>query len=876
MKKLLFFILVAALAVTLSSVSLAKVYNDVKGTKYEQSVDILSTLSIISGYDDGTYKPSNTVTRAEMAKLIIVSLGKESVANTLKGDTTFSDVKANSWAAGYVGVASSLGIIKGYENGEFRPNNTVTYAEAATMLLRALNYEKELQSEIYPSGYMKVANNAGILKDVVANSSSEGASRGNISIMVLNTLKSPVRKIVSTTTKGAVNYGDGDPLIETSFPDMKYVKDGEVIDIDVNDLQIYVRDKANSRRVTAIVEDEEDVKELFKRKLEFIYDKKENKFLWFKIVDDYKFVTVDVDEIDDDVVYAKNSKDEYELPDDDAIVMLYVSNYEEVDTAYLVIDGKRVVGAVLEGTPTVYAGVVSEIDLTVSKRKGFELLNPEGKYKEYPLNNTSEKLKEGAFVLFSLNNSDYAVIHSKVYESDGTSIEELTTTSNGGTIKLKKKNALTLGKDTEYYVYLIDDGSIEEGSLKDIDKEFDIVDIVKYFDVYYVVVFEDCVDDEDVVSTLSVNEAREKLEKTLKSAKTYLKKETSYSIETFEALADAVDAGNAALRVSSSAAKLELAERKISQAIKGLKSSSSSDKQLRSDWDSLQAKIEEAEKLKKEDYTPESFAKLEAELKTAKAVRVSNTTSSKISERIDALDKAMNLLVTNTANTEIQSALKKLNNLITKAEKAIKESSNYTDASIAKVETALKTAKKLDQTKASLNEIKTQASNLEAALDNLEAKLLATYTSNRKTLDATYKDANSRQSSNYTQDSFAKFKEKFSTYSSEYKNLKDADDVAEMSNSEIQNEISKVNTLNSNIKAALKDLVTVADDNYRSSLKEYIAKGRTYTKDTWKDKPITFEKLQTELSNAEKIANDSSKTESEVQAAILKLISYGI
>ena len=79
-----------------------------------------------------------------------------------------------------------------------------------------------------------------------------------------------------------------------------------------------------------------------------------------RIVDDYKFVTVDVDEIDDDIVYSKGKgDDDYELPDDDDIIMLYISNYEEVDTAYLTIDGKKVVGAILEGTPTVYLGRVT-------------------------------------------------------------------------------------------------------------------------------------------------------------------------------------------------------------------------------------------------------------------------------------------------------------------------------------------------------------------------------------------------------------------------------------------------------------------------------------------------------------------------------------
>ena len=276
MKKIFIITSAMMLLLAFASVSFAKSFSDVKGSKYEKAVDILSTLNIISGYEDGTYKPDKTVTRAEMAKLIIVALAKESTAESLKGETKFSDVKASSWSSGYVNCAASLGIIQGYPEGTFQPNNPVTYAEAATMLLRALNYNKELEGLQYPTGYMTVANSAGILNNVSANSSKDGAIRGNVATMVLNTLKGGVRKIVSQTTKGVTTYGDGNPLIETSFPDIKYIKEGEIIDIDFNSNEIYIRDKANSRRISASIEDPDDLVELFKRKVQITIDSIEN------------------------------------------------------------------------------------------------------------------------------------------------------------------------------------------------------------------------------------------------------------------------------------------------------------------------------------------------------------------------------------------------------------------------------------------------------------------------------------------------------------------------------------------------------------------------------------------------------------------------
>ena len=145
LKKLSLLLGLIAIIVITTSICFAAEFSDIKGTKFEKSVNILVDLSIVNGYEDGTYRPNKDVTRAEMAKLIIVTLGKETSANSLKGKTQFPDVVEGGWASGFINCAVSQGIIKGYPDGTFKPNNNVTYAEAATMLLRALNYTKELE-----------------------------------------------------------------------------------------------------------------------------------------------------------------------------------------------------------------------------------------------------------------------------------------------------------------------------------------------------------------------------------------------------------------------------------------------------------------------------------------------------------------------------------------------------------------------------------------------------------------------------------------------------------------------------------------------------------------------------------------------------------
>ena len=861
------FIAIILFVLAISSFACAASFDDVKGTKYESAVDLLSDFGIINGYKDGTYKPNNTVTRAEMAKLIIVSLGKEEASETLKGDTKFSDVKAGSWAAGYINYAESKGIIKGYPDGSFKPNNKVSYVDASSMLLRALNYTKELESKKYPTGYMQTANDAGLLDNVVANSSSEGAIRGNVAIMVLNTLKSNCRKIVSTSTSGAVNYGDGEILMESTFPELKYVKEGNVTDVDFEEKEISVKDSANNRKVKVVIDDEELLKELYLRKVQFIYNSTAEYLIEFYFVDDYRTFVVDVKDIDNKYIYDTYDN-EYRYSD---VLMYNIYNYEEAETAYITLDqNDDIVCVVLEGTPNVYVGIVDDPSVTVNKEKGVSLINASSKELEYAFaSGSSTKLKEGQVVIYSLDNKDRMIILDKVVVGDSTNIESLTTSS----ITLKKEKEVSLTDDVECYVYIVDKSDeLREAKLKNIDEEFDKCYITKIYDVYYLIVFEDSVDTDDIVSKLSVSEAKELLEATIKKANKILKKESSYSVETFEALKEATEEGNKLLKNSSSAASLELVERKISQALSNMKTATSDDKQLRSDYKALQSAITEAESRKAADYTTASFNNLTTALKAAKAIKLGSTTSSKVTTATSNLNKAINLLVTVAANNELQTAINNLKSLITQAENIYKNKAGYTDDSVNKLNTALTNAKKLNQSTATLSEVKVQCQNLEAAIDGMVPKQLADYKKARASLDTKYKEVIAIKGDSYTEDSFAKFTTAVNEIKTGYQALASESEVEGMTNDKVQAETTKVNELITKIDNAKKLLVSASLDKTRTKLKEYIDKGKAIKEADWDSSSMTFAELQTLLKNAEALYNDSSKPESEIKAMISELV----
>ena len=132
-------------------------------------VDTLVSLGVVNGYDDGSFKPNGTVTRAEMAKMIYVLRTGNSDASAYNDDkTSFTDIGSH-WARGYIKYCQSLGIIAGKSNTKFCPNDKVTAQEAAKMLLVTLGYDATkagLVGSNWASKTNALADEAGLLKDV--------------------------------------------------------------------------------------------------------------------------------------------------------------------------------------------------------------------------------------------------------------------------------------------------------------------------------------------------------------------------------------------------------------------------------------------------------------------------------------------------------------------------------------------------------------------------------------------------------------------------------------------------------------------------------------------------------------------------------------
>jgi hypothetical protein len=100
-----------------------------------EAVDVLAALRVIEGGPDGSYRPQDTVTRAEavtiITRLLLRRVGSDSLPAAATG---FSDVPANHWASRYVSFAITRGIVAGFPDGTFRPELPVTASQFASMI----------------------------------------------------------------------------------------------------------------------------------------------------------------------------------------------------------------------------------------------------------------------------------------------------------------------------------------------------------------------------------------------------------------------------------------------------------------------------------------------------------------------------------------------------------------------------------------------------------------------------------------------------------------------------------------------------------------------------------------------------------------------
>ena len=152
------------------------------------AIEYVNQYGSMIGYEDGNFRPNKVLNRAELLKVVYVGLAEEEQLGEPKGGDCFSDVPADSWFAEYVCRAKRDGVVGGYEDGSFKPDQKVSVVEAAKIIALAKGLEVDSGSAFgggnyWYSPYLQVLGDEGVLP-VSFEYANQEVTRGELAEMM--------------------------------------------------------------------------------------------------------------------------------------------------------------------------------------------------------------------------------------------------------------------------------------------------------------------------------------------------------------------------------------------------------------------------------------------------------------------------------------------------------------------------------------------------------------------------------------------------------------------------------------------------------------------------------------------------------------------
>ncbi len=139
--KLIAIAIVAVLAVPMSAMAAFNRFSDIKVTDpWFDAVSYVEGQGVVNGYADGTFKPGNTINRAEFTKIVVLGFQKIQYQN-FTANYCFDDVPEKAWFATYVCFANRYELVQGYPDLTFKPEKKISFVEAAKIIANAAELE---------------------------------------------------------------------------------------------------------------------------------------------------------------------------------------------------------------------------------------------------------------------------------------------------------------------------------------------------------------------------------------------------------------------------------------------------------------------------------------------------------------------------------------------------------------------------------------------------------------------------------------------------------------------------------------------------------------------------------------------------------------
>ena len=213
MKKILPLVLALVMTVSLFTfgpVSASAAFTDSNSITYKEAVDVISSLEIMGGYSDGSFRPNGALTRGAATKIICCMMLTPAIANQMSNNTgtRFTDVPAGHTFAGYISWCVQENIVSGYADGSFHPGDPLSTQAFLKMLLCALGYDQTIEHYTGSGWSNNVTNQAliiGLNKGLATTlTGTANVNRQDACLFAFNALKSDLVEYTGTRNTRSV------------------------------------------------------------------------------------------------------------------------------------------------------------------------------------------------------------------------------------------------------------------------------------------------------------------------------------------------------------------------------------------------------------------------------------------------------------------------------------------------------------------------------------------------------------------------------------------------------------------------------------------------------------------------------------------------
>ena len=219
-------------------------FTDTDHYAWKDSIDYLEAQEVVQGYSDGTFKPDQSINRAEFLKIVIE--GRGLAPSDEYTDSCFPDVPEDEWFTEYICYAKELGFIGGYPDGTFKPEKSVNQAEALKIVLNVFDQALSPEREAIPSAqsgawymtYLQTAKDSGMEFFAPKNPAGYQISRGEMAYFTAWIMNEEE----GTFMDQIPSFSEEDPFV--------YIVDGSttIVKMDANKIKMKVMSGNDSLR----------------------------------------------------------------------------------------------------------------------------------------------------------------------------------------------------------------------------------------------------------------------------------------------------------------------------------------------------------------------------------------------------------------------------------------------------------------------------------------------------------------------------------------------------------------------------------------------------------------------------------------------------